>query len=925
MNTHSEIDLQDTQAQKSNSQKKVLLFSEGASYFNHNRILMRAQLGGKGAGLAEMTYAQINVPPGFTITTPVCQEYYNQNTTFPDQLMDEVMTALKAIEQQLGSSLGHPEKPLLLSVRSGAKFSMPGMMDTILNLGLNDKTVEALSQRTQNPRFAWDSYRRFIQMFSSVVFDIRKDKFEQIIHDHKLQCGLEHDTQFTDKHWRSVVDSFKTLIKKLQGREFPQSPEEQLKQAIEAVFKSWNNPRAIYYRNLNKIDHQLGTAVNIQSMVFGNLGDHSATGVCFTRNPSTGDPKVYGEYLINAQGEDVVAGIRTPKPIEELASEMPEAYTQLKNTLEHLEKHYQDMQDVEFTIQEGKLFILQTRNGKRTAIAAVKIGVEMVAENLITKQDAVNRIEPTQLFQLLLPSFETESKENAMKAGKRLAIGLNASPGAAQGEVVFDPDEAEQLARQGCKVILVRVETCPDDIHGIVPAQGVLTSRGGMTSHAAVVARGMGKPCVVGCETLKVEVENNQMLTGDQVVRKGDWISIDGTTGEVFLGEIATHHPHTIEEFQQLLSWADSFRQLSVRTNADTPADAALARQMGAEGIGLCRTEHMFISQDRLPIVQAMILAETQEDRQSALDQLLPMQREDFIGIFKAMHALPVTIRLLDPPFHEFLPNLEALLIEVTQMKAKGEANAAFWKKEALLEKVKALHEANPMMGLRGCRLGLLHPEITQMQVRAIFEAACLLTKEGIQVFPEVMIPLIGHANELKLTKLQLESVAQEVMKTHQVNVQYQFGTMIEIPRACMVADELAESAQFFSFGTNDLTQMTFGYSRDDAESKFLQKYIEGLEWKGETHKILKYNPFEVLDQDGVGKLMKLAVKQGRSTRPDLKTGICGEHGGDPSSIGFANEIGLNYVSCSPYRVPVARLAAAQACLSLAAKNFSDA
>lgn len=898
------------------SQKNVLLFSEGASCFENDRALMRNELGGKGAGLAEMTHTGINVPPGLTIPTSVCRAYYQEGGVMPEGLMEEVMNALKTVELRLGCGLGNPEKPLLLSVRSGAKFSMPGMMDTILNLGLNDDTVESLAKTTNNPRFAWDSYRRFIQMFGNVVFDIRKDKFEQIIEHQKDKTGIELDTGFTADHWKIVVTQFKELVKKEKGADFPQAPVDQLTQAIEAVFRSWNNPRAIYYRNLNKIDHALGTAVNIQSMVFGNLGDHSATGVCFTRNPSTGEPQIYGEYLINAQGEDVVAGIRTPRAIEEMAREMPEAYATLKSTLKHLEMHYKEMQDVEFTIQEGQLFILQTRTGKRTTIAAVKIAVDMVNEKLITQEDAVARVEPSQLFQLLLPSFEDESKKLAIQEGKRLAVGLNASPGAAQGEAIFNPDEAERLAKQGRKVILVRIETCPDDIHGIVPAQGVVTSRGGMTSHAAVVARGMGKPCVVGCESLKIDVEKEQMTVAGRLVQKGEWLSMDGTTGEVFLGEIATHHPHALEEFNQLLQWADKFRRLSIRANADTPEDAELARRLGAQGIGLCRTEHMFMSQERLPVVQAMILASSPEERQVALDQLLPMQRKDFFEIFKAMQGLPVTIRLLDPPLHEFLPKQDDLLIEVTQMKTQGVADERLWKKQALLQKVHELHEANPMMGLRGCRLGLLYPEINRMQVKAIFEAACQLKKEGIEVFPEVMIPLIGHINELKLAKLQLESVALDVMKAFDVTLNYQFGTMIEIPRACLVANELAEQAQFFSFGTNDLTQMTFGYSRDDAESKFLQKYVEGLDWDGAPYKILKNNPFEVLDQDGVGKLMQWAVTNGRATRKDLKIGICGEHGGDPSSIAFANEIGLNYVSCSPYRVPVARLAAAQATLA---------
>lgn len=898
------------------SQKNVLLFSEAGAYFQNDRALMRDELGGKGAGLAEMTHININVPPGLIIPTSVCRSYYQEGEVLPLGLLDDVMLALKTIEERLGRRLGDIEKPLLLSVRSGSKFSMPGMMDTILNLGLNDITVESIAKLTNNQRFAWDSYRRFIQMFGNVVFEIRKDKFEQIIEHQKDQTGIVLDTEFTAQHWKTIISQFKALIQKEKGLNFPEDPIDQLTQAIEAVFRSWNNPRAIYYRNLNKIDHSLGTAVNIQSMVFGNLNDLSATGVCFTRNPANGEAKIYGEYLINAQGEDVVAGIRTPKAIEEMAIELPEIYTMLKETVIKLEKYYKEMQDIEFTVEEGKLYILQTRTGKRTTHAAIKIAVDMVHEGLITKQDAILRIEPSQLFQLLLPSFDAASKEEAIKTGKRLAIGLNASPGAAIGEVIFNPDEAERLSKQGRKIILVRVETCPDDIHGMVEATGVLTSRGGMTSHAAVVARGMGKPCVVGCETLKIDMELEQIKVADHLIQKGDWISIDGATGEVFLGEIATHHPHAFEQFNQLLKWADEFRRLSIRANADTPEDAIHARILGSEGIGLCRTEHMFMSQERLPVVQSMILASTKEERQTLLNKLLPMQRNDFLGIFKAMQGMPVTIRLLDPPLHEFLPKQDELLVEVTQMKTSDTSDVLEWRqKEILLNKVRELQEANPMMGLRGCRLGLIYPEINEMQVRAIFEAACQLKIDGIDVFPEIMIPLIGHINELKLAKRQLEKLALEVIKDFDVKLDYKFGTMIEVPRACLIADELAKEAEFFSFGTNDLTQMTFGYSRDDAESKFLKKYVEGLDWNDTSHKILSQNPFEVLDQEGVGKLMKWAVSEGRSASKGLKIGICGEHGADPSSIAFADRIQLDYVSCSPFRVPIARLAAAQASL----------
>lgn len=904
---------QETKA-KAVDTKRVFLFTEASAAFAEDRNLMREKLGGKGAGLAQMTQAGVNVPPGMTLLTSCCRDY-SENNKMPEGLMVEVEGKLKEVEAILGKNLGDTKKPLLLSVRSGAKFSMPGMMDTILNLGLNDATVESLAEITKNKRFAYDSYRRFIQMFGNVVLEISKHKFENIIDDKKDERGIELDTDLTAEDLQSLVTQFKALVKTETGKDFPQDTKAQLSGAIEAVFRSWNNPRAVYYRNMNKIDHNLGTAVNIQAMVFGNFDNNSGTGVCFTRNPSTGERILYGEYLVNAQGEDVVAGTRTPKKISELEKDMPKVFAELQKTVNQLETYYRDMQDIEFTIEQGKLFLLQTRTGKRTAQSAVKIAVDMANDGIINKEEALLRVEPSQLTQLLLPSFNPQDKTKALKENRLLATGLNASPGAAIGEIVFDPDESEALAGQGRKVILVRVETCPDDIHGIVPARGVVTSRGGMTSHAAVVARGMGKPCVAGCESLKVDLEREEINVRGEILRKGEIISIDGSTGEIFKGTIATSDPKPGKEFEIILGWADEKRKLGVRANADTPEDAKLARDFGASGIGLCRTEHMFMQQDRLPVVQAMIMANNKEERVEALAKLLPMQREDFTGIFKAMAGLPVTIRLLDPPLHEFLPKFEELLEEVITMKVKGQSGAKLREKETLLNKVRELHESNPMMGLRGCRLGLLYPEINKMQVRAIFEAAVALQKEGIEVLPEVMIPLIGHVNELKVARAQLEAEAKEVMQASGVTVKYKFGTMIEIPRAALTANEIAEHAEFFSFGTNDLTQMTFGYSRDDAEGKFLQRYLDGVEYNGSTMKIFADNPFEVLDRTGVGKLMEIAVEYGLQKRPDLKLGICGEHGGEPSSIAFAHHLGLNYVSCSPYRVPIARLAAAQATL----------
>lgn len=906
------------------------------------RETMKSILGGKGAGLAEMTAAGVSVPPGLTITTDNCIDYYKSGKQMPVGLFEEVLGKLAAVESALARRLGDPALPLLVSVRSGAKFSMPGMMDTILNLGLNDKTVDGLALLTQNPRFAWDSYRRFIQMYGNVVLEIPKDSFEHILSWVKQAVGATQDNELTAENFQTIVASYKALVEERTGKPFPQDTREQLAGAIEAVFRSWNNPRAIYYREMSKIDHDLGTAVTVQSMVFGNLDDQSATGVCFTRNPSTGENALYGEYLIRAQGEDVVAGIRTPNKIATLVDEMPDVDAQLKETAARLEAHYRDTQDIEFTVESGKLYILQTRSGKRTAEAAVRMAVEMHEEGILSVEEALMRVDPITLNQILLPSFDPEAKALAVKGGKVLAVGLNASPGAAIGAVVFDPDEAEKLGKAGEKVILVRVETCPDDIHGIVPAQGVVTSRGGMTSHAAVVARGMGKPCVAGCESLRIDAAAETFTVANSgkngqtspVIRKGDVISIDGSTGEIVLGALPTREASLTKHLVKMLAMADSVRQLGIRANADTPHDARVARDFGAEGIGLCRTEHMFMQQERLPVVQEMILAEDLDARQAALDKLLPMQREDFAGLFTAMDGLPVTIRLLDPPLHEFLPKAEELKEEVRELQARlastkrgGKSlrssgglkrlrerlTSQITQKNVLIAKVGQLHEANPMMGLRGCRLGLVYPEINVMQVRAIFEAAILVKQQGVAVEPEIMIPLIGDVEELKAAREVLEACAKSVMADAGVSVDYKFGTMIEVPRAALTADELAEYAEFFSFGTNDLTQMTFGYSRDDAEGKFLQNYLEGVDVLGEKRKILKDNPFVSLDQKGVGKLMSLASRAGRDVRPGLKLGICGEHGGDPASIAFAHKLNLSYVSSSPFRVPIARLAAAQA------------
>jgi pyruvate, orthophosphate dikinase len=872
--------------------KFVYMFNEGNSE-------MKDLLGGKGANLAEMTRIGLPVPFGFTISTEACNAYYDAGKTITTEVQDEILQSLKKLEENTGKKLGNPENPLLVSVRSGAVFSMPGMMDTILNLGMNDETVEGVARLTNNPRFAYDSYRRFIQMFSDVVLDVDTFFFERLLEETREEKGYKSDPELTAEDWKEVIAGYKRIVKKHTRKAFPQDPIEQLYLSINAVFDSWNNQRAIVYRRLNKIPGHLGTAVNIQSMVFGNMGNDSGTGVAFTRNPSTGEHLLYGEYLINAQGEDVVAGIRTPQPINTLKDEMPEVYEQFAATCIRLEQHYKDMQDIEFTVERGKLFILQTRNGKRTAQAAIRIAVEMVREGFISKRDALLRVDPDQLNQLLHRRIDDNFERT------QLAKGLPASPGAATGAVVFDADEAELLAKDGKKVILVRPETTPDDIHGIVAAQAVVTSRGGMTSHAAVVARGMGKACICGCEAMKIDLHEKEFYIKGTVVKEGDIITIDGGTGEVMLGEIPMIEPELSVEFQQLLSWADEERQLGVRTNADNPEDSRKAREFGAEGIGLCRTEHMFMDPTRVPIVQEMILAETFNERQAALAKLLPMQQEDFEGIFEAMQGFPVTIRLLDPPLHEFLPDKEELIVETTKLKILEPNSTELKQKELLLKKVRQLDEFNPMLGHRGCRLGMIHPEIYEMQAKAIFYAVANLADKGIEAKPEIMIPLVGHVNELKDMRQLVVDSANLVKEETGKEFVYTVGTMVEVPRAALTADQIAEEADFFSFGTNDLTQTTFGYSRDDAEGKFLQAYIE--------NKVLPENPFAVLDREGVGKLVETGVKLGRKTKPELKTGICGEHGGEKTSIEFCYQTGLDYVSCSPYRVPIARLAAAQA------------
>jgi len=883
------------------AEKYVYFFGNGQA---EGRADMKNLLGGKGANLAEMTSINLPVPPGFTISTEVCTYYYTHGETYPASLAAEVEANLKRVEAIMGRTFGDAENPLLLSVRSGARASMPGMMDTILNLGLNDTTVQGLIARSGDERFAYDAYRRFVQMYSDVVMGMEKQILEQLLEQKKAEKGVHLDTELTAADWKDLVAQFKARIKADLGKEFPEDPKEQLWGAIGAVFGSWMNPRAITYRKLNNIPADWGTAVNVQAMVFGNMGNDCATGVAFTRDPSTGENYFYGEYLVNAQGEDVVAGIRTPQPINlhqkkpgdppAMEEVMPECYRQLVEIRSILEKHYKDMQDIEFTIEKGKLFMLQTRNGKRTAQAAIKMAVDMVKEGLIDEKTAVLRVAPSQLDQLLHPSLDPKAEK------KVIGKGLPASPGAASGTVVFTADEAEEMAKNGKKVILVRIETSPEDIHGMHAAQGILTARGGMTSHAAVVARGMGKCCVAGCSDIKVDYAKQSFTAcGGVVVKKGETITLDGSTGQVMLGEVPTVPPQMTGDFGILMGWVDSFRTMKVRTNADTPRDAKVAREFGAEGIGLCRTEHMFFEAERIAAVREMILAADTEGRQKALAKILPMQKGDFIGIFREMKGLPVTIRLLDPPLHEFLPQEDK---DIDELAATMKVPA-----QTLRNKVESLHEFNPMLGHRGCRLGITFPEIYNMQVQAIMEAACeLIRNEGFTIVPEIMIPLIATVKELAVLKANTVKICDDVMARYGVKVEYLIGTMIELPRAALTADEIATEAEFFSYGTNDLTQTTFGLSRDDA-GKFLPFYLDAG--------ILSEDPFVTLDQNGVGQLVKMGCEKGRATRPGIKLGICGEHGGDPESVIFCHKIGLDYVSCSPFRVPIARLAAAHAAL----------
>jgi pyruvate, orthophosphate dikinase len=885
--------------------KFVYFFDEGSALkARSGPAAMRELLGGKGAGLAEMTAAGLPVPSGFTITTEACLRFYEAGRTFPEGLEDEVGVAMRELERRTGKGFGSVDSPLLLSVRSGARVSMPGMMDTILNLGLNDRTVEALTKLSANERFAWDAYRRFIAMFSTVVLGIAKERFEERVEATRESLGVGSDPQIDAASWKKLVATFKTTVREQSGREFPQEPGEQLQLAIQAVFDSWNSKRATDYRRFNKIPDDWGTAVTVMEMVFGNMGDDSGTGVAFTRNPNTGEHALFGEYLRNAQGEDVVAGIRTPEKISDLARQQPEVYAQFVQIADRLEHHYRDMQDLEFTVERGKLFMLQTRSAKRSAEAAVKIALDFVAEGLIDRRRAVSMVNPQSLDQLF--HARIDQSERIVVAGK----GLNASPGAAAGQVVFSADDAVAWKEQGRRTILVRTETNPDDVHGMIAAEGILTAKGGATSHAAVVARGMGKPCVVGCEALHIDRRNKRARFDGAELREGDWITIDGTTGNVAVGELKLIPPpaELPEWLSTFLSWADELRRMEVWANADTPEDAAKARQLGAQGIGLCRTEHMFMQPQRLPVVHEMIMATSREARDAALARLLPFQRDDFIGILRAMEGLPVTIRLLDPPLHEFLPSLEQLLVETTELRlTKGVQSPEYRAKEAVLRRVQQLHEQNPMLGLRVCRLGIVFPEIYRMQVRAIFEAACDLRRQGIDARPEVMIPGVGTKEEMENTHAAAKRAADEVLEREGVKLAYHIGTMVELPRACVVAGDLATAAEFFSFGTNDLTQTVYGYSRDDAEASFIPVYLD--------KRILKEDPFQVLDRRGVGELMGMAVARGRSAREALKIGICGEHGGEPSSIAFCDQLGLDYVSCSPYRVPIARLAAAQSAI----------
>ena len=877
-----------TKEERFMSKKYVYLFSEGDAS-------MRNLLGGKGANLAEMTSLGLPVPQGFTVTTEACTRYYDDGETIAQEIVEQIHDAMAKLEEIVGKKFGDVNNPFLVSVRSGARVSMPGMMDTVLNLGLNDETVEGLAKLTNNERFAYDSYRRFIQMFSDVVMGIEKSHFDEIMDDIKAKNGVTLDSELTADNLKEMVMRFKDLYKSIQGEDFPQDPKVQLLAAVEAVFSSWNNPRAIVYRRMNDIPGDWGTAVNVQAMVFGNMGEDSGTGVAFTRNPSTGENKLYGEYLINAQGEDVVAGIRTPEPIEKLREVMPEIYEQFVEIAEKLEKHYKDMQDMEFTIEKGKLYMLQTRSGKRTAAAALKIAVDLVNEGLITKEQALLQIDPKQLDTLLHPTFES----SALKAATPIAKGLPASPGAATGRVYFTAESAAEAANNGEKVILVRQETSPEDIEGMYAAEGILTSRGGMTSHAAVVARGIGTCCVAGCGEAQINEATRTMTIGGKTFKEGDYISLDGSTGYVYEGELPTQAPEVSGNFATLMEWADEFRRLEIRTNADTPRDAKQALEFGAQGIGLCRTEHMFFEEDRIPAMREMIVARNEEERRKALEKLLPMQKGDFKAIYEVMGDRPVTIRLLDPPLHEFLPHTDA---EIRALAT--DMGLTF---EELKATIVDLQELNPMLGHRGCRLAVTYPEIAEMQTRAIIEAAVEVREEkGYNILPEIMIPLVGDVKELRYVKDVVVRTAEAVMEEKGVKVSYEVGTMIEVPRAALLADEIAKEAEFFSFGTNDLTQMTFGFSRDDV-AKFLDDYYE--------KQIFESDPFARVDQKGVGKLVKMATELGRSARPDIKLGVCGEHGGDPSSVEFFNLVGLDYVSCSPFRVPIARLAAAQAAI----------
>jgi len=913
------------------TKKWVYLFNEieEAEKYAGSWDGVRGLLGGKGANLAEMTRIGLPVPPFFTVTTEACNAYLAAGNQFPEGMWEQMMDALRVIEKTTGKKFGDPQNPLLVSCRSGAKMSMPGMMDTVLNIGLNDETAKGMVALTKNERFVYDAYRRLISMFGSVVLGISDEAFEKVLEQSKKEAGVEADTDMTAEDWKKIVEEFKAVVKKEKGFEFPQDPLDQMKLATEAVFKSWNGKRAVDYRRAAGIPDDLGTAVNICTMVFGNMGWESGTGVAFTRDPSTGENRLFGEYLLNAQGEDVVAGIRNAEKIDGMVEMLPDAYREFIEVTSKLESHYKDMQDVEFTIENKKLWMLQTRNGKRTARAAVKIAVDMANEGLIDRETAVSRVMPSDVDTLLHPQFMGHTKEVARNEGKLFATGVNASPGAAVGQVYFDADTAEKMAKEeGKQVIMVRPFTKPDDVHGMLASKGILTSEGGATSHAAVVARQFGIPCVVGASMMHIDMEKRQLESNRRVIKEGEWISIDGGSGEAYLGKLELTAPSLEEQtdLMMLLDWADEIcswsgireapegwptRGLQVWANADYPADARRARSYGAVGIGLCRTEHMFFEQERLPIVQRMILAENSEERVKALNELLPYQRADFEGLFEAMDGYPVIIRLIDPPLHEFMPSEEDLLEEVVTMRVKGETKDLA-EKEKLLATIRAMHESNPMMGLRGIRLSIVMPEIVQMQVRAIFEAAANMALKGVNVKPEVMIPLTGHVNELHHIQPGLIEIAKQVMKEKKVDFNYKFGTMIEIPRAALTAAEIAQVAEFFSFGTNDLTQMTYGYSRDDAERSFLVTYVE--------QKILPTNPFQTVDRDGVGRLMKMAIEEGRTTRPTLEVGICGEHGGDAESIEFCHIIGQNYVSCSPFRVPVARLAAAHAALKYSAK-----